>query len=87
MLKVLPPKIVAEICALVESAKKAQVLVQVYVEAEKIRQANIAANVALEDIADEIIVQSASGPGYEANLEDARSAVLGEGIRKPFAVH
>jgi hypothetical protein len=83
----LSSKIHAEIAAVVEAAAKAQVLVRVYVEGEKIRQANIADNIALEDIVQEIIDQSAKGPGYEADPNDALSALLGEGAEKTTAVH
>jgi hypothetical protein len=77
MTKALSPKILSEIGAVVEAAAKANVLVQVYAEAEKIRQANIAENIALEDIVQEIIIRSADGPGYEADPNDAAAALLG----------
>jgi hypothetical protein len=85
MNKGLPSKIHAEISAVIDAANKAQVLVRVYVEAEKIRQANIADNIALEDIVEEIIVQSADGLGYEADPVDAAAALLGNSITR--AIH
>jgi len=55
----LSAKIRAAITAAVAAAAKQGELVQVYVEAEKIRRANIADNVALEDIVEALILQSA----------------------------
>jgi hypothetical protein len=77
MAKALSPKILSEIGAVVETAARANVLVQVYAEAEKIRQVNVAENIALEDIVHEIIIRSADGPGYEADPNDAAEALLG----------
>jgi hypothetical protein len=83
----LSSKIHAEIAAVVKAAIKGQVLVRVYVEGEKIRQANLADNVALEDIVQEIIDQSANGPGYEADPIDALPALLGEAAGKTTALN
>jgi hypothetical protein len=77
VIRILSPKVQAEISALIEAATKAGSLVRVYGEAEKIRQANITDNLALEDIVEEIIARSAAGPGYEADPADAVSALLG----------
>ena len=49
-------------------------LVQVYAEAERINRANFRDNLALEDIAEEIMIQAAQGPGFEADPLEARSA-------------
>jgi hypothetical protein len=73
----LSSKIHSEINDLVEAAKKAGILIRVYAEAEKIRQANLNENVALEDIVEAIMNQSAHGPGFEANPTDALNALLG----------
>jgi hypothetical protein len=78
----LSPKVEAAISAVVESAAKAGTLVQVYAESERIRQSNINENLALEDIAEELIRRSAQGPGYEADLSDARRAPYWVTIRK-----
>jgi hypothetical protein len=76
----LSAKIRAAITAAVAAAAKQGELVQVYVEAEKIRRANIADNVALEDIVEPLILQSANGPGYHSDPGDALAAMLGEPI-------
>jgi hypothetical protein len=76
----LSAKIRAAITAAVAAAAKQGEFVQVYVEAEKIRRANIADNVALEDIVEALIVQSANGPGYHSDPGDALAAMLGEPI-------
>jgi hypothetical protein len=77
MRKQLPGKIQNEIASVVSSAKDAQVLVQVYAEAETIRLANVEENIALEDIVEAIIDQSIDGPGCEVNPDQAREALLG----------
>jgi hypothetical protein len=76
----LPAKISTAITAAVAAAARQGELVQVYIEAEKIRRANIADNVALEDIVEALIVQSANGPGYHSDPGDALAAMLGEPI-------
>jgi hypothetical protein len=74
----LSAEIHAEISAVVVAAAKKGVLVRAYFEAEKIRQAHVADNIALEDIVEAIIVQSTNGPGYESDPSDALAAMLGE---------
>ncbi|MGH6874284.1 MAG: hypothetical protein ACREDW_04665 [Aestuariivirgaceae bacterium] len=76
----LSPKICLAIGAVVKAAASARVLVQVYAEAEKIRQANLADNIALEDIVEELIRQSSPGPGWAADPLEAAAAILGESI-------
>ena len=79
-MKVLSRNIRTAISAVVATAAKQRQLVQVYAEAEKIRQANIADNVALEDIVEALINRSAAGPGYESDPGEATAALLGESI-------
>jgi hypothetical protein len=83
----LPAKMQAEITAVVAAAAKKGVLVRAYFEAEKIRQAHIADNVALEDIVEAIIVQSTNGPGYESDPSDALAALLGESTAETEPLH
>ena len=80
MARELSAKVQAEISAVVESAVKAGTLVRVYAEADKIRQAHIVENIALEDIVEAIIARSADGPGYEADPKDALAALLGVSV-------
>ena len=77
---ILSRKIRTAISAVVAAAAKQGQLVQVYVEAEKIRRANVADNVALEDIVEALITKSAAGPGYESDPGGATAALLGEAI-------
>ena len=77
---VLSRKIRTAISAVVAAAAKQGQLVQVYAEAEKIRLANIADNVALEEIVEALINKSAGGPGYHSDPSEARAALLGESI-------
>ena len=83
----LSAKIRAAITAAVAAAAKQRELVQVYVEAEKIRRANIADNVALEDIVEALILQSANGPGYHSDPGDALAAMLGEPTAETKVLH
>jgi hypothetical protein len=69
----------AEIGAVLKTALKTRNLVRVYAEAERIRQANLKDNIALEDIVSELMRLSVHGPGFEANPADARDALLGTG--------
>ena len=85
MRKQLPAKILSEIASVVLSAGRAQVLIQVYAEAETIRLANVDDNIALEDIVQAIIDQSAGGPGCEVNPDEARDALMG--VTAPPIVH
>jgi hypothetical protein len=78
MVRILSRKVHDDISAVVEAATKTRNLVQVYAEAEKIRQANLDENIALEDIVQEIMNRSAHGPGYVADPDDAMNALLGE---------
>jgi hypothetical protein len=73
----LSPKVNTEIEAVIHGALHSGAVIRAYLEAEKIRQANIADNVALEDILDAIIAGAAGGPHCEADPADARAAVLG----------
>jgi hypothetical protein len=77
---VLPRKMRIAISAIVAAAAKQGQLVQVYAEAEKIRRAHIAENVALEEIVEALIHKSAGGPGYHSDPSEARAALLGEPI-------
>lgn len=86
-MRTLSPKIHSEISALVEAASQTGMLVRIYAEAEKIRRANIAENIALEDIANELIRRSADGPGYEADPSEAQDAFLGNGAIRMTIVH
>ena len=79
-MKVLSRKIRMAISAVVAAAAKQRQLVQVYAEAEKIRQANIADNVALEEIVEALIKKAAGGIGYHSDPSEARAALLGESI-------
>jgi hypothetical protein len=83
----LSSKIRSEISAVVAAAAKSSELIRLYFEAEKIRRANIADNVALEDIVDAIIKQSNGGPGYEADPRDAHAAMLGEPTLEAELLH
>lgn len=78
-MKALTPKMHAEITAVVSAARKTKSLVRVYAEAERIRQANLEENIALEDIVNELMELSAHGPGFESDPSDARSALMGKG--------
>jgi hypothetical protein len=80
--KALTPKIHAEIGAVLSAALKTQTLVRVYAEAERIRQANLEENIALEDIAQEIMELAVKGPGFEADPHDARSAFFFRAVSK-----
>jgi hypothetical protein len=71
---VLSRKMRTAISAVVAAAAKQGQLVQVYAEAEKIRRANIADNVALEEIVEALINKSAGGPGYHSDPDEARAA-------------
>ena len=79
-MNVLSRKIRIAISAVVAAAAKQRQLVQVYAEAEKIRQANIADNVALEEIVEALIKKAAGGIGYHSDPSEARAALLGETI-------
>jgi hypothetical protein len=83
----LSSKIRAEIAAVVAAAAKSGELVRAYFEAEKIRQANIVDNMALEDIVEAIIELSVGGPGYESDPGDARGAMLGSPTLAAKLVH
>jgi hypothetical protein len=83
----LSSKIRAEIAVVIAAAAKSGELVRAYFEAEKIRQANIVDNIALEDIVEAIIELSAGGPGYEADPSDARGAMLGSLTLEAELVH
>jgi hypothetical protein len=77
---VLSRKIRMAISAVVAAAAKQGQLVQIYAEAEKIRQANLADNVALEEIVEALINKAAGGVGYHLDPSEARAALLGESI-------
>jgi hypothetical protein len=77
MPKQLPAKVLNEIALVVSRAARTQVLVRVYAEADTIRLAHIAENIALEDIVQAIIERSVEGPGCEVDPDDARDALLG----------
>ena len=79
-MNVLSRRIRMAISAVVAAAAKQRQLVQVYAEAEKIRQANIADNVALEEIVEALIKKAAGGIGYHSDPSEARAALLGETI-------
>lgn len=81
----LSSKVHAEIRAVVSAATEARNLVRAYAEAETIRQANIADNIALEDIVQEIINRCAEGPGYEADPMEAHAALMGD--RTSITIH
>jgi hypothetical protein len=53
----LTQKILAEIDAVVDLAKRSRTIVQIYAEAENIRRANFTANIALEDIVDALLLR------------------------------
>jgi hypothetical protein len=77
---VLSKKMRTAISAVVATAAKQRHLVQVYAEAEKIRQANIADNVALEEIVEALIHKSAGGLGYHSDPSEAWAALMGETV-------
>jgi hypothetical protein len=79
-MKVLSRNIRTAISAVVATAAKQRQLVQVYAEAEKIRQANLADNVALEEIVEALVKKAAGGVGYHSDPDEARAALLGETI-------
>jgi hypothetical protein len=79
-MNVLSRKMRMAISAVVTAAAKQRQLVQVYAEAEKIRLANLADNVALEEIVEALIQKSAGGIGYHSDPDEARAALLGETI-------
>lgn len=68
------------VSAVVDSAAERGQLVQIYAEAEKIRRANLADNVALEEIVEALLHKSAGGPGYHVDPDEARAALLGETV-------
>ena len=77
---VLSRKMRTAISAVVAAAAEQRQLVQVYAEAEKIRRANLADNVALEEIVEALMIKAAGGPGYSFDPSEARAALLGESI-------
>jgi hypothetical protein len=77
---VLSRKMRTAISAVVATAAKQRQLVQVYAEAEKIRRANIADNVALEEIVEALICKSAGGFGYHSDPSEAWAALMGETV-------
>jgi hypothetical protein len=79
-MNVLSRKIRMAISAVVAAAARQRQLVQVYAEAEKIRQANLADNVALEEIVEALIKKAAGGIGYHCDPYEARAALLGETV-------
>jgi hypothetical protein len=79
-MKVLSRNIRTAISAVVATAAKQRQVVQVYAEAEKIRQANLADNVALEEIVEALVKKAAGGVGYHSDPDEARAALLGETI-------
>jgi hypothetical protein len=79
-MNVLSRKMRMAISAVVAAAAEQRQLVQVYAEAEKIRQANLADNVALEEIVEALIKKSSGGLGYHSDPSEARAALLGETI-------
>src|SRR5687767_5271375 len=72
----LSPKMVVEIQAVVDAANKSARSIRVYAEADRIRQANMADNIALEDIVD-AITRLAGSFRCTADPNDARDALLG----------
>lgn len=74
MIRALSQKVLAQIDDSVKAAADAGTLVRVYFEAERIRQANLHENLALEDIVEEIIRRCAGSHGYEADPQEAGSA-------------
>jgi hypothetical protein len=77
LMRKLSEKMQAEILAVVAASTRASSAVRVYAESETIRRANLADNIALEDIVEEMIARSKDGPGYEENPYDAVDALLG----------
>jgi hypothetical protein len=68
------------ISAVVAAAAEQRQLIQVYAEAGKIRQANLAGNVALEEIVEALIKKAAGSVGYHPDPDEARAALLGETV-------
>jgi len=81
----LTQKILAEIDAVVDLAKRSRTIVQIYAEAENIRRANFTANIALEDIVDALLLRSVDGPGFELNPYEARDSLIGDADEVPAA--
>src|SRR5215208_2387744 len=59
-MRALTPKVLSEIDAAVAAAKRTGSLIRIYAEAEKIRRSNLADNIALEDIVEELMIHCAS---------------------------
>jgi hypothetical protein len=70
-------KVQNEVRAVVDLAATSGRKVHVYAEAEQIRQANLADNIALEDIVQAFLNCLSGSPGSILNPEEARNALLG----------
>ena len=78
MLRELSPKVQADVAAAVSAAAEAGKILNVYAEADLIRRANLAENIALEDIVDALIAGSADGPGCLIDPGEAMDALMGK---------
>jgi hypothetical protein len=77
-MRALTPKVLSEIDAAVAAAKRTGSLIRIYAEAEKIRRSNLADNIALEDIVEELMIQCACGPGFELDPYEAWDSRIGD---------
>ena len=77
MLKLLPAKLLLEIGALRNIAIWSSTLVNVYCEADRLRRCYPDDNIALEDIVEEILEHCHDGPGFELDVYEAQSAIMG----------
>jgi hypothetical protein len=79
-MRVLSRKMRMAISDVVATAAQQRQLVPVYAEAEKIRLANLADNVALEEIVEALIKKASGSVGYHSDPDEARAALLGETV-------
>ena len=77
-MRALTPKVLSEIDAAVAEARRTGSLIRIYAEAENIRRSNLADNIALEDIVEELMIQCACGPGFELDPYEAHDSLLGD---------
>lgn len=76
-MKHLPARILFEIGLLRSRVIQAGQLVSVYGEAERIRHGGPNENVALEDIVEEIMAQCSDAPGFEIDVNEAWTSLMG----------
>jgi hypothetical protein len=77
-MRTLTPKVLSEIDAAVAAARRTGSLIRIYAEAENIRRSNLADNIALEDIVEELMIQCACGQGFELDPYEALESLIGD---------